>query len=134
MSSIVLDTHTSIWYLRNSPKLSAVAGERIDQTIRSGDFAYIATISLVELIYLSEKGKVTDSEFAGLIDPASDASSGILAMPLTTEIAIALRQIPRLTVPELPDRIIAATAFSLSLPLVTCDHKIQALTNIETIW
>lgn len=134
MSSIVLDTHTIIWYLRNSPKLSAVAGERIDQTIRSGDFAYIATISLVELIYLSEKGKVTDSEFSALIDLASDASSGILTMPLTTEVAIALQQISRLTVPELPDRIIAATALLLNLPLVTCDHKIQALTNIEIIW
>ncbi|MGG6266800.1 type II toxin-antitoxin system VapC family toxin [Leptolyngbya sp. AN03gr2] len=134
MSSILLDTHAIVWYLRNSPKLSAVAGERIDQTIRSGDFAYLAAISLVELIYLIEKGKVTDSEFSALIDLTSSSSSGIVVASLTTEIAIALRQISRATVPELPDRIIAATALSLSLPLVTCDHKIQALTNIETVW
>lgn len=134
MSSIVLDTHTIVWYLRNSPKLSTIAGERIDRTIRSGDFAYIASISLVELIYLSEKGKVTDSEFTGLINLISDASSGIVIMSLTTDISVLLRQISRKTVPELPDRIIAATALSLSLPLITCDHKIQALTNIETIW
>jgi len=134
MSSIVLDTHTIIWYLRNSQKLSTLAGERIDQTIRSGDSAYIAAISLVELVYLNEKDKITNSEFTGLIDLISDASSGIVVMPLTTEISITLRQISRATVPELPDRIIAATALSLSLPLITCDHKIQALKNIETIW
>jgi predicted nucleic acid-binding protein len=37
-------------------------------------------------------------------------------------------------VPDMPDRIIAATALSLSLPLVTRDAKIQAVTTIQTIW
>jgi len=47
---------------------------------------------------------------------------------------MAIRQIPGETVPEMPDRIIAATALSLNLPLVTRDLKIQALTNLKTIW
>jgi predicted nucleic acid-binding protein len=34
----------------------------------------------------------------------------------------------------MPDRIIAATAFYLGIPLVTRDLRIQALTNIQTIW
>ena len=41
---------------------------------------------------------------------------------------------PRLTVPEIGDRIIAATALSLGLPLVTNDHKIRELSVIQTIW
>jgi len=36
-------------------------------------------------------------------------------------------------VPDLPDRIIAATALSHNLPLVTADHKIRA-SRIPTIW
>ncbi|MEK7833969.1 MAG: PIN domain-containing protein [Acidobacteriota bacterium] len=48
-------------------------------------------------------------------------------------VADSLSQIPRTTVPDMPDRIIAATALTLGLPLVTCDHKIRALTNIVTI-
>ncbi len=34
----------------------------------------------------------------------------------------------------MPDRIIAATAFSLGIPLVTRGLRIQALTTIVTIW
>nr|WP_293229105.1 hypothetical protein [Microcoleus sp. PH2017_05_CCC_O_A] len=54
-------------------------------------------------------------------------------MPLSIEIAQAIAQIPRNVVPDMPDRIITATAFYLNLPLVSCDSKIQAA-NIQTIW
>jgi hypothetical protein len=49
-------------------------------------------------------------------------------------VARALAKIPRLTVPEMGDRIIAATALYLGLPLVTKDHKIRELSVIQTIW
>ena len=45
----------------------------------------------------------------------------------------AIAQIPLETVPEMPDRIIAATALYLNIPLVTKDSKIQAA-NVQTIW
>ncbi len=55
MSSIVADTHTIIWYLRDSPKLSTLAGETIDRAIQQGNLIYISAISLVEIAYLVEK-------------------------------------------------------------------------------
>ncbi|MBI3665402.1 MAG: hypothetical protein HY236_04130 [Acidobacteria bacterium] len=42
-------------------------------------------------------------------------------------------QIPGGVIPDLPDRVIAATAIRLNLPLVTRDGRIQAA-SIETIW
>jgi predicted nucleic acid-binding protein len=48
-------------------------------------------------------------------------------------IAQALKQIERTQIPDLPDRIIAATALHLGLPLISRDRKIQ-LSEIETIW
>jgi predicted nucleic acid-binding protein len=44
-----------------------------------------------------------------------------------------LRRISRDVVPDMPDRIIAATALHLELPLVTSDRRIQQ-TEVETIW
>ena len=52
---------------------------------------------------------------------------------LTLPVVINLRNIPRSVVADLPDRIIAATALYLKLPLITRDSKIN-LSDILTIW
>jgi predicted nucleic acid-binding protein len=52
---------------------------------------------------------------------------------LTEVVAESLELVPRKDVPDMPDRIIAATALHLGLPLVTRDGKIRAV-NITTIW
>jgi PIN domain nuclease of toxin-antitoxin system len=57
----------------------------------------------------------------------------MVEIPMDTAIVLALRQIPREQIPELPDRIIAATAVHLDLPLISRDRTIQA-SNIATIW
>jgi predicted nucleic acid-binding protein len=54
-------------------------------------------------------------------------------MGLTPEVAEAVAEVPRSAVPDMPDRIIAATALHLGLPLVSRDRLIQ-LSGIETIW
>ncbi|MCT7949962.1 hypothetical protein NG798_09205 [Ancylothrix sp. C2] len=44
-----------------------------------------------------------------------------------------LQLVERHQVPDLPDRIIAATALHLGVPVISRDTKIQ-LSNINTIW
>ncbi len=44
---------------------------------------------------------------------------------LDTVTVRAVRQIPRAAVPDMPDRIIAATALSLRLPLIAVDERIR---------
>jgi len=93
----------------------------------------IPTVCIVEATYLVEKSRV-DAQALLQLDLAVNApGSAFEASPLTTEIAFRLSEIPRSTVPDLPDRIIAATALTLGMPLVTRDGKIRAL-NIATIW
>jgi predicted nucleic acid-binding protein len=53
---------------------------------------------------------------------------------LDIEVADKLISIPREIVPDMPDRIIAATALKLNLPLVTKDEDVRKLTNVVTIW
>lgn len=54
-------------------------------------------------------------------------------VPLTVEIAIHLKRIPQNSVSDVPDRVIAATALLLGLPLATRDGKIR-VGGITTIW
>ncbi len=56
-----------------------------------------------------------------------------MEIPFEQGIAQALRKVERTQIPELPDRIIAATALHLGLPLISRDYKIQ-LSEIATIW
>jgi PIN domain nuclease of toxin-antitoxin system len=58
---------------------------------------------------------------------------GEILVEIDRGVADAVAQIPRAVVPDMPDRIIAATAPNLGLPLVTADYKIQA-SSLQTIW
>jgi predicted nucleic acid-binding protein len=68
-----------------------------------------------------------------LLDALADPDSLWVLVELDRPIALAVGHIPRAAVPDMPDRIIAATALSLGVPLITRDRRIQAA-PIETIW
>ena len=53
--------------------------------------------------------------------------------PLTGDVVDAMRRVPRDKVPDMPDRIVAATAVQLGIPLVTADAQIHA-SGTPTIW
>jgi predicted nucleic acid-binding protein len=44
-----------------------------------------------------------------------------------------MRRIARSDVPDMPDRIIAATALYLAIPIISRDRKIRA-SDLTTIW
>jgi PIN domain nuclease of toxin-antitoxin system len=134
MTAVVADTHTVVWYLRGSPKLSEQALMALNEATRMGLPIHISAISIVEMIYLVEKERIPGGALNQVFESFSDTNSSFVVEPLSLTIAQALAQIPKDQVPDMPDRIIAATALSLNLPLVTRDHKILATSVIQTIW
>jgi PIN domain nuclease of toxin-antitoxin system len=133
MSGVVADTHAAVWYLLESENLSSKALAVLDQTTQEGDLVYVASISVVEVIYLVEKGRLPAVAMERLHRALSDPDAGVVLVPLDLAVAQAIQQIPRDIVPDMPDRIMAATALHLDLPLVTRDGDIQAA-GIKTIW
>ena len=130
----VTDTHALIWYLYAMPGLSANAKNYMDNAAASGGYTFVPTISFVEIIYLAEKGRLGANVLPRINAAIQMPNSVLKPIELSHQITTTLSQIPRQTVPEMPDRIIAATALHLNLPLVTKDRKIQTLQNINTIW
>jgi predicted nucleic acid-binding protein len=57
----------------------------------------------------------------------------LVEIPFDRHIALTLRQVDRSQIPDLPDRIIAATALYLNVPVISRDRRIQ-LSSIDTIW
>jgi PIN domain nuclease of toxin-antitoxin system len=110
MTAIVADTHTIIWYLQDAQRLSEQATIALENALQAGDPIYIAAISLIEVIYLVERGRISTDAFDQLMDQFTGTNSAFVVVPLDLAIAQTLRQVPRDIVPKIPDRIIAATA------------------------
>ena len=53
--------------------------------------------------------------------------------PLTVEIVDAMHHVSRADIPDLPDRVIAATAVYFGAPIVSRDGHIRA-SGLRTIW
>ena len=133
MSSLVVDTHAIIWFLDNSPRLSQVAREAIRASIAAGYPVFISAITVAEMTYLVEKTRLTMKQLEDLLSALRRADSGLVVIPFDLEVAERLSSVPRSIVPDMPDRMIAATAVHLGLPLVTKDARIQSA-QIPTIW
>jgi PIN domain nuclease of toxin-antitoxin system len=131
--SAVLDTHTVLWYLENSKELSAVARTTIEDAIRDARDVHVSAISLVEAVYLVERRRLPINALERLRSALNDPNSGLFIAAVDGSVADTLPNIPRDVVPDMPDRIIAATALRLGLPLVTRDRRLQAA-GIQTIW
>lgn len=133
MSDLVTDTHALIWYLEDSPNLGIAANEAFDKCDSGEITIYIPTICLVEIVYLQERRRISvDMKY--LLDTAlANESSGLSLVNLTAEIVDALSTIPRDTIPDMPDRIIAATAKYMSLPLISRNAKIVS-SGISIVW
>ncbi len=129
----VLDTHTAIWYLGNSSELSNVARTTIEASIRAAQDIYVSVISIIETVYVVERDRLPRAALDRLLSALSDNASGLIVASVDVATAYALQSIPRSAVPDMPDRIIAATALHLGVPLVTRDRRLQAA-GITTIW
>lgn len=99
----------------------------------SGTPAYISAISLVVVVYLVERGRIATDAFDRFASELAQDSPAFSVVPLDSHIASALRNISRTLVPDMPDRIIAATALYLGLPLITRDRRLQAA-GLQIIW
>ncbi len=135
MSAVVTDTHALLWYLSNSSKLSADALAAFEKAEQNGFSIYVPAIILIELRYLVEKGRdIFEGDFRLVVEKLNSPLSALTFAPLNQAAAEDLEQIPRTVVPDMPDRLIAATAFNLNLPLISKDTSIRNLQNVKIIW
>jgi PIN domain nuclease of toxin-antitoxin system len=132
--AIVADTHAIIWYLVEPERLSQAALDALEGAITAGEPVYISAISLIEICYLIEKRRIASDLLQRILAVLNEPDPSLIVVPIDLAISIAVQNIDRDTVPDMPDRIIAATALHLNLPLVTRDRKIQASQSIITIW
>lgn len=129
----IADTHAVIWYLFSDPRLGDTASAFIDNTIANGNQIGVSAITIAEMVYLIEKGRIPQNALNDLHAASADNKAVLRYVPLDDKIAMKMMDISRKNVPDLPDRIIVATASFYNVPLLTRDERIHGL-NFETIW
>jgi PIN domain nuclease of toxin-antitoxin system len=113
MPAVVVDTHTIVWYLAGDPQLSKTAAEALDVATEDGEPIYVPSICLVEITYLIEKRRLSVAARDRLCRALDGPASPCQMVPLDRRLADSLEKVSRREVPDLPDRIVAATAVAL---------------------
>ena len=133
MPAVVVDTHTIVWYLAQDARLSQRANDALDAATQSGEAIYVPAICLVELTYLVEKGRLSADARDRLIDAIDDPERPARLAPMDRAVVEAVARVSRAEVPDMPDRIVAATALALGLPVISRDARIRA-SQVPSIW
>jgi len=80
-----------------------------------------------------EKGRVSPDMKSMLDEELKSGESGLVLADLNADVADQTINVLREDIPDLPDRVIAATALALKLQLISRDRKI-VLSGLETVW
>lgn len=133
MLSGIADTHAAIWYVFGDRRLSVKARDFIDASASNGQQIGLSAITFAEIVYLVEKGRIPIDTLNQLFALLDAPASLFIEIPFNRRIAQALPRVDRTKVPDLPDRIITATAIELGVPLISRDARIQ-VSGVATIW
>jgi len=128
----VTDTHALLWWATGRSRRLGRKARRVFERVDAGKaVAYVPVLSLVEIGDAAHRGLVrlqggTLEWLKRLVD-----SGRYLPAPLDAEIVVLAEELRGIT--ERTDRLIAATALRLDLPLVTRDAAIAAA-GVTVIW
>ena len=134
MAIHVIDTHALIWHFTQDPSLSARVRSILLMADQGAEGILVPSIVLVEFIYLAERKKISEDLIGRIVDLTGDPSAGYRPVSLDLEIARKMQSVDRAAVPDLPDRVIAATALAYRLPVLTKDSRLRAFSGIQTVW
>ncbi len=126
----VPDTHALVWYLTADKRLGKGARAALASVDNGSAHAIIPVMVLAEVMYLEEKGRVSFD--LGKLIANLQGNANYSMASLTLEMVLVAKRLPE--VPELFDRMIAATALANDAVLVTRDPVFDNLKAVKTVW
>ncbi len=85
------------------------------------------------MVYLVEKGRIVSSAYKDLVGALADPEHVFVETAVSTAIVDSMRLVSRSDVPDMPDRIVAATGLYLGVPVISRDRLIRAA-GLTTVW
>lgn len=129
----VADTHAFLWYLYADARLSATAKAFIDTAAMAGDQGGLSSITLIETVYLIAKSRIAAASFTRLALVLEQPRGLFREVAPDLQVTRALARVDVTTVPDMPDRLIAATALHRRVPIISKDGRVR-LSGVQTMW
>ncbi|MEK7250243.1 MAG: PIN domain-containing protein [Bacteroidota bacterium] len=130
MERYATDTVGIVRHLKKARNIGKKAKAIFEKADKGMCVIHVPAIVLMEILYLTEKGRVATT-VADVVD-LTRKSSSYMVEPITSDIVVVAKEIT--DIPELHDRMIAATARHLNLDLITRDTIITHSAFVKTIW
>ena len=125
----VVDAHTMVWYFMDDPRLGQNARQAFEQTITEG-IIIIPTIVLAEIMYISQKGRIsmTFEETLSHIEMYENFRIAALDLDILKVAASISDDL------EMHDKLIVATTLYFDAHLITKDEQITRSKVVNTVW
>jgi PIN domain nuclease of toxin-antitoxin system len=134
MNRYVTDTQALIWHMMQSRKLSRRARRAFRDAEGGACQILVPSIVLVECVFILARRRIPEEILERIFALSDKPDASLRVVPLDLAVADATRDFGPAAIPEMADRIIAATARSLHLPLVTADPIIAESALINVVW
>lgn len=138
---MVLDTHVLLWWL-GTPKQLSAAARRALRAASAKSPVIVSAVSAFEIAAAVRRKRLA------LSTPVGQWLADAMSLPELVFESVT-PQIAEMATPQIAemagsfgdeihgdpgDRLIAATALALSLPLVTADARLRAVAGLRTVW
>ncbi len=125
----LLDTVTVVRHFTAKGKLGRQAARILKEIEQSNDFLVVSVISLMEIMYLSEKHRI-ELDLTETLELLRSSTKYII-VDLNPAI---LKVAEKIVFDELHDRLILATAAWLGIKIISSDSKFSTVAGIEVVW
>ena len=128
----VLDTHALMWFTMGRTEKLGREARRLFRRVTAGEGSgYVPTVVMVEIGEAIHRGRFRVETGLGRWGENIFATRRFLPVDLTWPIVRRAEEL--LMIPERRDRLIAATALEMQVPLISRDPEISAA-GLEVIW
>lgn len=129
----VADTHALVWYATGRwKKLGRDARRTLERADAGRATVFVPAISLVELLEAEHRGALSFPGGAVAWTASLASATSFFVVDLSWEIVRRSHEL--YAIPERGDRLIAATALHLDLPLLTRDPGIGRAAGVKVVW